>query len=182
MRDCGFVFLKATVYMATYKCSKCGSTHEGPPLSYFANAPVYWSKDLVGKPGCRLDEETCIIDDSRYYVKANIELPIVDRDDKFIWTIWVSLSKSNFERAMVLWDDPSRVAETPYFGWLSSSIPGFSDTVNLKTNVHFRPPGQRPWVELEPTDHPLAVQQRKGIAFEQVVAYAESQHDRPDSL
>jgi hypothetical protein len=31
----------------------------------------------------------------------------------------------------------------------------------LKTNVHTRARGLRPTVELEPTDHPLAVEQRE---------------------
>ncbi|MGW1264432.1 DUF2199 domain-containing protein [Streptomyces drozdowiczii] len=33
-------------------------------------------------------------------------------------------------------------------------------TLNLKTRVHTRPVGDRPFVELEPTDHPLAIEQR----------------------
>lgn len=36
-------------------------------------------------------------------------------------------------------------------------------TLNLKTYLHTRPVGERPFVELEPTDHPLAVEQRTGI-------------------
>ncbi len=41
-------------------------------------------------------------------------------------------------------------------------------TLNLKTHVHSRPVGERPYVELEPTDHPLAVEQRTGITVDRV--------------
>lgn len=41
-------------------------------------------------------------------------------------------------------------------------------TLYLKTHVHTRPPGRRPFVELEPTEHPLAVEQRTGISSERV--------------
>ncbi|WP_330242116.1 DUF2199 domain-containing protein [Streptomyces sp. NBC_00525] len=34
--------------------------------------------------------------------------------------------------------------------------------------VHTRPVGERPFVELKPTDHPLAVEQRTGISPERV--------------
>jgi hypothetical protein len=40
--------------------------------------------------------------------------------------------------------------------------------LNLKTHVHARPVGQRPFIELEPTDHPLAVEQRSGITMARV--------------
>ncbi|MFD8978482.1 DUF2199 domain-containing protein [Streptomyces sp. NPDC059564] len=47
-------------------------------------------------------------------------------------------------------------------------------TINLKTHVHTRPVGQRPLVELEPTDHPLALEQRTGIALDRVRRIAET--------
>jgi hypothetical protein len=34
--------------------------------------------------------------------------------------------------------------------------------------VHTRPVGERPFVELEPTEHPLAVEQRTGITLDRV--------------
>jgi hypothetical protein len=40
--------------------------------------------------------------------------------------------------------------------------------VNLKTAVHLRDDGVRPYIELEPTDHPLAVEQREGISVERL--------------
>ena len=36
-----------------------------------------------------------------------------------------------------------------------------------------RPVGQCPWVELEPTDHPLALEQREGITLARVQEIAE---------
>jgi hypothetical protein len=34
--------------------------------------------------------------------------------------------------------------------------------------LHLRDDGMRPYIELEPTDHPLAVEQREGISPERV--------------
>jgi hypothetical protein len=58
------------------------------------------------------------------------------------------------------------------FGWFSNQVPGYPDTLNLKCDVSPRDDGMRPLITLEPTDHPLAVQQREGISFESAVAYA----------
>ncbi|MEU7913845.1 DUF2199 domain-containing protein [Microbispora bryophytorum] len=57
---------------------------------------------------------------------------------------------------------------------LSPELPVYEPTtLNLKTNLHTRPVGPRPVVELEPTGHPLAVEQRTGIAHARVRELAE---------
>jgi len=48
-------------------------------------------------------------------------------------------------------------------GWFCNRLQGYPDTLNLKTNVILQPYPHRPRIELEPTDHPLAVEQREGI-------------------
>lgn len=64
---------------------------------------------------------------------------------------------------------------TPYFGWLTTELAPYSpSTTNLKTHVHTRSLGQRPFIELEPTDHPLAVEQRTGITMDRVREIAEA--------
>jgi len=85
-----------------------------------------------------------------------------------LWTVWVSLSKDNFQKCLDLWLSPEREREPPYFGWLSNSIPGYPETLNLKTMVHTQAVGLRPEVELEPTGHPLSAEQRNGMTWERV--------------
>lgn len=43
----------------------------------------------------------------------------------------------------------------------------------LKARVHTRPVGKRPYIELEQTDHPLAIEQRDGITMQRVREIAE---------
>ncbi len=74
-----------------------------------------------------------------------------------------------------MWDTVGREAEQPYFGWLTTDLSAYSPTtLNLKTRVHTRPVGERPFVELEPTGHPLAVEQRTGITWDRVREIAET--------
>lgn len=51
--------------------------------------------------------------------------------------------------------------------------PWLSQTLNLKTLVHTRAIGLVLAIELEPTDHPLAVEQRTGITWERIREIAE---------
>jgi hypothetical protein len=66
----------------------------------------------------------------------------------------------------------------PFFGWLNSWLKPYPDTTNLKTRVHLRDDRMRPYIELEPTEHPLAVEQRDGISKERIAQiYALMVHD-----
>ena len=55
-----------------------------------------------------------------------------------------------------------------------SSVPCYPETLQVKAMVHTRRVGLRPLVELEPTDHPLAVEQRDGITWRRVQEIAEA--------
>ena len=121
-----------------------------------------------------LDEELCVIDGRHFFIKGRICIPVHDSPDTFVWVGWVSLSETNFERTVALWEQPGREAEPPYFGWLSSQIPCYPSTINLKTHVHTGPVGERPTVELEPTDHPSALGQRTGISLARVREIAQA--------
>ncbi|WTS99666.1 DUF2199 domain-containing protein [Streptomyces sp. NBC_00090] len=117
----------------------------------------------------------CVIKAQHYFVKGLIEIPVIGSDEVFSWGVWVSLSRENFSRAADLWDKPGRESEKPYVGWLTTELATYApSTINLKTNVHTRPIGERPLIELEPTDHLLAVEQRAGITRDRVREIAET--------
>ncbi len=162
--------------MPGYHCHRCGQHHGDLPLHYGFHAPAYW----YGVPEdersrrCLLSSNQCVIDEEHFFIVGNLELPIIGSEDRFSWDLWVSLSADNFARAFKLWVQPGRESEPPYFGWLSSSVPGYPETLSLKTMIHTRPVGVRPLIELEPTDHPLAVEQRDGITWERVQQIAET--------
>ncbi|MEV8535823.1 DUF2199 domain-containing protein [Streptomyces sp. NPDC051211] len=138
-------------------------------MNYTAEAPAVWESAFAGADDCLLSSDQCVIRAQHYFVKGLIEIPVIDSDEVFSWGVWVSLSRENFSRAADLWESPSRESENPYFGWLTTDLPVYpATTLNLKTYVHTRPVGERPFVELEPTDHPLAVEQRTGISLDRV--------------
>jgi hypothetical protein len=155
-------------------CRCCGERHEGLPYSYGAEAPAYWQDDLADDERSVLDNEVCIIRAEHFFVRCRLIIPVLDAATEFDWGVWVSLSQANFDRSLQLWGTPGREQEPPYFGWLSTELPAYpAATLNLKTNVHTQPVGARPLVELEPTDHPLAVEQRTGITVARVQEIAE---------
>jgi hypothetical protein len=161
--------------MRRYKCQSCGQYHDGPPLSYMAAGPYLMDTipEEDRKRRVLLSSDQCVIDNRYFFICGNVEIPILDSQEVFVWSVWVSLSKANFDRAHKLWTKQGRESEPPYFGWLSTQLPIYPTTLNLKTNVHTRPVGQRPYIELEQTDHPLAMDQHNGISMERVQESAE---------
>jgi hypothetical protein len=119
-----------------------------------------------------LNGDSCVIKGEHFFIKGNLEIRVVDQNSPFSLSIWTSLSRENFERAGALWNEPKRIKEPPYFGWLSSRVPGYPETLSLRTTVHTRSVGTKPLIELEPTDHPLALEQRSGITLARVAELA----------
>ncbi|MFF5767240.1 DUF2199 domain-containing protein [Streptomyces tanashiensis] len=138
-------------------------------MNYTAYAPAVWDPAFADADDCLLSPDQCVIRGQHYFVKGLIEIPVIGSDEPFSWGVWVSLSRGNFSRAADLWDKPGREEEEPYFGWLTTELPIYpTTTLNLKTHVRTRPVGERPFVELEPTDHPLAVEQRTGVTLDRI--------------
>ena len=98
-----------------------------------------------------------------------IEIPIHGQDEKFGIGMWVSQKDENFKTYQEHFDS-SEIG--PFFGWLSNEfLFGGERTLSLKTMIHFRGQGLRPRVELEPTEHPLALAQQSGITLEEAWAF-----------
>lgn len=168
--------------MQGYQCSTCGEFHSGLRFSYGSPAPASYFDIPEAEREARvlLSSDQCVIDEEHFFILGRLEIPVLDHEeDTFSWNVWVSLSKESFERTAELWETPGREKEPAYFGWLSTSLPCYDvDTFLLKTNVHTRPVGERPFVELEPTNHPLAIEQRHGIDLKRVQEIAEcTRHD-----
>lgn len=121
-----------------------------------------------------ISSDQCVIDDKHFFVLGRILLPVVDGPEPFCWLAWVSLSEKNFARAFEFWHTEGRESEPPYFGWLQSALPYDPPTLSLKTSVITQPVGERPLIQLEPIDHPLSVEQHRGITMARVREIAEA--------
>ncbi len=156
-----------------YTCSCCGTYHKELPASYGTEAPVYYYEVEPHERENRfmLDDDLCVMDDQHFFIRGSIEIPIIGTDEQLIWGVWVSLSEASFNKIKECWDQQGLLE--PMFGWLSTDLPCYPDTVNLKAMVHRRANGARPFIELEPTGHPLSVECRNGVTIERVQEIAE---------
>jgi len=162
-----------------FKCETCGQIHRGMP-SFGSEKPLsyYEVPEPERESRCDCGSDDCVIDGKSFFVRGCIEIPVHGEEEPFVWGVWVSLSESSFKQWVACLDKGERSHIGPFFGWLNAWLKPYPDTMNLKTMVHLRDNGTRPYIELEPTDHPLAVEQREGISKSRVAAlYSVMMHE-----
>jgi hypothetical protein len=139
------------------------------PVAYRLEFPV--DSYAPGTVKSERDGELVVAGDDRF-ILANIELPVKHLlGAQFVWTCWISLSDGSYQRMRRLWNRPGRERQEAAFGYVSSALPTYEpSTVALKSRIHTRAAGLRPSVELEPTEHPLAAEQRDGIGQDRIAA------------
>ena len=156
--------------MPGFRCATCGEFHEELPMCLGSPAPALWFSipEEERERRALLSSDQCVVDDKHFFILGRLEIPVHGSSQPFVWLTWVSLSEKNFLRASELWETEGRESEPPYFGWIQSALPYSEPTLSLKSEVVTQPLGERPLIRLEPTDHPLAVEQREGITMERV--------------
>ncbi|HEY2461792.1 MAG TPA: DUF2199 domain-containing protein [Candidatus Acidoferrum sp.] len=161
-----------------WKCDSCEEWHCGPCLDFGFDSPYYWSEESEkasllpnlskNRGKTFLDDDYCAINDENFFVRGLIHLPILGAAETFRWGVWGSLSRENFNTLLEGNEDPKRVDLRPMFSWLSTQLPGYPDTLNLKMYAHIQEVGYCPNFRLELTDHPLSQEYHKGVSPERV--------------
>lgn len=165
-----------------YRCVTCGGLHEALPHLGIDRPDPYWDV-AEGERDSRVEltSDTCIIDRENFFIRGVIEIPVHEHPESFGFGAWVSQKRENFFEYLEHHDS----AEIgPSFGWLCTRITYYPEgTLLLKTMAHFRGGGLRPSIELEPTDHPLAVDQGEGISLArawEIVHHYQARDSPPD--
>ena len=158
----------------SWTCPCCGEQQEGLPALAFTtpdNLPelTMWQWFRHGGYGDDLyvDRES-----GGYFVRCVLEIPIIGCEQPLEWGVWSSLSEANFKHYRKTMGGKDRSKLDAMFGWFSSHLPGYPETRGLKCNVVARDAGLRPLIDLEPTDHPLAIDQRNGITKDRAIDLA----------
>jgi hypothetical protein len=166
--------------MATsYHCNRCGQVHHGIP-AYHADRPTqYWDVPEDKRAAdVFLTSDSCVIADRFFFIRGCIDIPIIGTGENFTWGVWVSLKEENF----FLWQDHYETAQRsqlgPFFGWLCTRLPVYPETLHLKTMAHLRDNGIRPYIEVERTEHPLAVEQHEGMTLDRALEIVHSIESR----
>lgn len=161
--------------MLAFRCTRCRKDHGELPLSYTIGMPDLCFGIPVHEQDTRviLGDDTCAVDGRHFFIRGNIVLRVVDCDDPFVWSVWTSLARRDFKRALAKWMRDSRTSAPPYRGTLGTDLPCYPPTRGLPATLEMQPVGMRPVIRLDDCDHPLARAQREGIDWGEVQRIAE---------
>ena len=161
--------------MEGFACSRCGEFHAGFPMCFGAEFPDYYFSIPPEEVTIRVEltESLCVIDETHFFIRGRIEIPVIDSQESFCWNVWTSVSEDNFIRLNDRWNDEQRVEEPAYFGWLQTELPGYINTLNIKTMAHTQIVGIIPQIEVVEEGHSLTKEQQKGITWQRVTELVE---------
>jgi hypothetical protein len=166
-------------------CPGCGTRHAGL-FDLACGKPEFWRGSEEKSPNFEaltsanvLTEDFCVLDGEHFFVRCVLQLPVVGASGTYFgFGVWATLSKRNFNIYLDTFDSGHQGDLGPWFGWFSNRLKGYPDTLNLKCQVAPREGRNRPYIELESTSHPLAVEQHEGITFDRLLEiYALNGHD-----
>lgn len=152
-----------------YICECCGTEYDKIPLYFGSSFPDYYFSVPPNERGQRieLEDSLCVVDQSHFFHRGFLTIPITDYPEDLVFSVWTSISEDNFGLRMDLWENPKRVDQDPYFGWLQTDIPTYVDTLNIKTKAYECEVGLIPDIFVYEEDHQLTIDQRDGITFKQ---------------
>ncbi|ESQ75772.1 DUF2199 domain-containing protein [Asticcacaulis sp. AC402] len=152
------------LFKRNWSCKTCGKVHDDLPICFGVKAP--WL-DLVPEEEFEqrvdLTNDQCVVDETVFFIRGLIEIPILGHGESLAFSVWSSLSRASFDHMTDRWNDPGRANDPPYFGWLSSTLPPYPTHKHLPLSVQVRDRGMVPLFIVVDEDHALAVDQQNGI-------------------
>ena len=150
----------------SWTCRICGSVEQvEAPRCFGAEAPWhYLVPDSEFDRRVELSADQCVVDGAAFFIRGHLDIPVHGQAEPLTFSVWSSLSEASFRHMGARWHAAHRDGDAPYFGWLSSHVPAYPDTLNLKLSVQTRAPGLVPLFTVAPGAHALAIDQHEGIS------------------
>ena len=166
-----------------FRCKCCGEIHRGSPsVGYKHPIQYFWVPEEDRQTRIKDNDDFCIIEhgkepgeDTDYFIRGVLEVPIHGVEDPFLWGIWISQSKTSFEKYLETFSSDQTGSVS--FGWLTVTMPYYNrcesgeELEDLKCDVEWG--ASRPKVLVWECDHPLFQDQQNGISWETAVEIAQ---------
>jgi len=154
----------------SFMCPVCGQTHDGVP-AWTYGVPDYWlGLPLERRALGACNEDLCRTPDGRFFVRAVLELPLIGGPEPtFELGVWGALSAADFDRYVDTFDHEDQSKLGRMVSHLANAVRGFAGSQSLLAALRPQDQRKRPFMDLEPADHPLAIAQREGISFDKVL-------------
>lgn len=148
--------------------------HESLPMSFAAEFPDMYANMNRDQRDTRaiIGSDQCIIDQTWFFIRGCLEVPVVGSGEPFLWGLWASVREEVFDEIEDCWQLEGRESRGPFKGRLANSLAEYPPTLNLKLKLVLQPVGTRPLFFIEESDHPLAIEQASSISHARAMGLA----------
>ena len=150
----------------SFLCDTCGQRHPGLPADYGFRLPdeVHALSYIEHYVRTRRNSDFCTLDESRFFIRGVLPLPISGSGEEFCWGIWVEVDRVSHDLCIARWEESSE--GLPRFaGKVANTLPPYEATIGLDVKVQMGPAGERPSFYFgSESQHALALEQRRGIS------------------
>jgi hypothetical protein len=96
----------------TFVCDTCGERHEGRPTDFGFRLPdeVHALSYLDRYSRSRHNTDLCTLDESRYFVRCVLHVPLLERPEEFGWGVWVEVSAADHDNYLEHFHDAAENA------------------------------------------------------------------------
>lgn len=163
-------------------CTVCGKTHTlvNSELAFGLPDEIYALAETERTVRCDISSDICAIDRNRFFVRGLLPLRVKGRRKKYCIGVWSEISEEAFSRIYSRWHDPDQANEPRLSGSLANRLPLHrNSSLGLPVAIQLTGPKTRPEFYLEPTNHPLYLEQAKGIDGHRAVEYSDRRRHVP---
>jgi len=158
-----------------YKCATCGKFHIGLPMDMAYPNPGRYFEIPAKERNARvyLSTDICVIDDSEFYIRGVLSIPVVDSGDEFRWGLWAKVEKGDFDIYNEYWDGNLPENLPALHGSLSGTMKNYPDSNMVPVEIYLQSGDQRPLFKVISDENSLGSDQKKGITMEKVHSFVE---------
>jgi len=159
--------------MPGFQCGVCGKHHPHLPrdIAFRRPDPYFDVPEPERERRVQISDDLCIVDDTAYFIRGVLYLPVTDDHGQFGWGAWAQVSDVDFERYLKAWDTNSDDSVPPFPGRLASALDPYPGSSRLAVTISLRSGNQRPVFTVVSEDHPLGIDQRHGISEEKAHSF-----------
>ncbi len=122
---------------------------------------------------CKYNNDIYILDDSYYYLRCVLPLPVQEKGENYNLGVWVQLSEHDFSIVWELWDEEDQSNQEPMKGLLVNKIPLTKGSFESDVLVQLTGTTSRPKVIVQDTNCSLFKEQQSGISIHRASEYSD---------
>ncbi|MET3107991.1 hypothetical protein AAKU67_002862 [Oxalobacteraceae bacterium GrIS 2.11] len=156
-------------------CGCCGKLvpADNIELSFSRPDDIAQLSELEIAERCWLNDDICVLDSNRFFVRCIIPLPIAGTADNYAIGAWSEITQPDFKLIMNSWDDETQSNLSAFVGTLANKVPLTQGSENCSVKVVLTGPATRPEIEISDTACSLYFGQKNGISLHKASEYSD---------